>query len=322
MKARAPWAMALLAALTLTACSWRMETPDPQWPSPDAATLIRDAAAEREQAVIDAATAGSATAEGAVLATIEAADAPARLDALGGVYVAYPDATTSPSPSPTQPSLDDAVTEARDEALGQSLSVDDANLAAILGATGLAHALSAWFAQFGSATAAGQEVVVAVRPLPSDALSNTALVPGEPTAIDAATLSDLALEHDRARYAYEVIAARASEDLRAQWLARRDLQAERAEQLLAFEGVEDQRESVYVLTLDQVADAGDALATAIEVETGLAETYAELAATADAVDRPWLLNAAFDAYAQALAFGPATADAFSVPALPGLITAD
>ncbi|WP_084104368.1 hypothetical protein [Demequina sp. NBRC 110056] len=325
MRAHTTWAIAAAAALVLSACSWRAETPPPDWPSPDAATVMRDDAAEREQAVVDATSdpGVDATAATSVLVQIEDPDAQERLDALGGLYVAYPDATASPSPAPTSLALQDAVTQARDGHLADALVADDADLASLLASAGLAHALSSWFAVWvADAVADAGQPVVAERTLASPSLPHPDLLPGEATAIDATVLAQLALEHDQARYAYEVLAARAGEDLRGQWLELRALHAARAEALVSVPGVEDLREAVYVLTFDQVDDSTHALSTATGLQDALGDTYAALAVSAGAEDMPWLLNAAFDAYAQAAALGDASADAYAVPALPGLTVAE
>src|SRR5690554_4492619 len=83
----------VLAVLVLAGCSWRIETPAPAWPSPDSLTQLRDAAAERESQIIDATDGNPAagTPTTVVLNEIERGLAPVRLDALGGLYVAYPD---------------------------------------------------------------------------------------------------------------------------------------------------------------------------------------------------------------------------------------
>lgn len=311
---------ALLVVAALTGCSWRLETPTPQWPSPDAVTQMRDAAAVREQQVIDAAArqGESATAQAAVLSEIETAAAPERLDALGGVYKAYP--TSSPSPSPSDAPLDlvSAAERARDGHLADALVAEDHDLAFMLGSAGLSLALSAWYAAWvEDAITEAAQPVVELRLLMSDAVPESQPVPAV-AGVGPDILSDLALLHDQARYAYEVLAARAPEEEQSQWIERRDLQAARADALVELPGVEDQREPVYVLPDDASNDAAARMATARTLERGAGETYARLLGEVEPADMAWVLNAAFDAYAQAAAFGDPTASSYGVPALPGL----
>ncbi|WP_297082048.1 hypothetical protein [uncultured Demequina sp.] len=314
-----------LAAVGVSGCSWRAETPPPDWPSPDTTTVTRDAAAEREQAVIDAVSpfTAAATAQAHVLAELEAVAAPVRLDALGGVYVAYPDASPSPSPSgdwtaQDMPNPTEAVASARDGHLADGLTTEDPDLAALLRSAGLSQALSDWFAVWVEDRISSAELaVVEERSLSSASLPHASPVP-ESTAMPTATVAELALAHDQARYAYEVMAASASGDERDTWLQRRDLQAARASALAAQPGVEDPRSATYTLLLDDYRDHDARLSTAVALENGLGATYAGLALGARPDEVPWLLNAAFDAYAQAAAFGEPSAAAWTVPALPGI----
>lgn len=313
----------VLVALAVAGCDWRLETPPPNWPSPDPVTEVRDAAAEREQRVIDSADDfdGAGTPTYVVLNEIETAHSPVRLDALGGVYVAYPDA----SPSPTEdageasPSLPEAVAAARDGHLADAFATDDDDLALLLASAGLSHALSAWYATWVTdAIGAADQPVVAERLVPSDALAEAAgLIPAT-ASISTDTLAELALAHDQARYAYEVMAARAVEEEREQWLARRDIQAARGEALTGLTGVSDLREATYVVLGGLTVDPAVRIDYAREVETTLAATYASLLAQTDAAQWPWLLNAAFDAYAQAAVYGEPTAADYEVPPLPGI----
>ncbi|WP_152650302.1 hypothetical protein [Demequina aestuarii] len=312
-----------VAVLALAACSWRLETPPPEWPSPSPETLVRDAAAAREQAVIDATpdgagASGSTTAQAAVLSEIESVAAPARLEALGGFYVPYPHQSPSPSPSDGRVDLIGAGMGARDGHLAEALVTDDPDLAFLLSSAGLSHALSSWYSAWvEDAIAQSTEPVVAERLLDSPALPDGGPVPSA-TSIDPAVVADLVVMHDQARYAYEVLAARAADEERDRWLARRDLQDARATALAQLPGVADRRESVYVLRSEDSGDSAARLATAQDLETVAGVTYATMLNGADAEDMPWLLHAAFDAYAQAAAFGEPTAESYPVPPLPGI----
>ncbi|MFW7414003.1 hypothetical protein [Demequina sp. SO4-18] len=311
-----------VAVLALGACSWRLETPPPEWPSPGPVTVMRDAAAAREQAIVEATWGGAGadgatTAQATVLSQIESAAAQERLDALGGFYVPYPQ-SPSPSPSAERVDLIGLGVEARDGHLADALVAEDSDLAFLLASAGLSHALSSWYAAWvADAIAESTEPIVAERSIPSGSLPDSGPVPAS-TGIDTDTLAELAVMHDQARYAYEVLAARATDDERDQWLARRELQRARAAALARLPGVEDRREPVYVLTGDGSADSASRSAAARDLETRAGQTYAALLDGAPAGDVPWLLHAAFDAYAQAAAFGAPTAQSFEVPALPGL----
>lgn len=311
----------VLAVLGLAGCSWRFETPPPAWPSPDPLTQVRDAAAERESQVAKAVQEqdGAGTPSTVVLSEIEGDMAPVRLAALGGVYVAYPDDPPPNTAHEFSPSLPDVVASARDGHLADALATETEDLALLLASAGLSHALSGWYAGWvEDAIGAASEPVVSERYLPSDAL------PGEPSTLPATasgqseSLADLALTHDQARYAYEVMAARAVEEERDQWLARRDIHAARAQALAELPGVTDLREATYIVRSEHTAELAVRTETARQIEISAAATYLALLADTAVEQWPWLLHAAFDAYAQAAAYGEPTAADYPVPALPGI----
>lgn len=311
----------VLAVVVLAGCSWRVETPPPAWPSPDPSTQVRDAAAEREGQVAKATheQSGAGTPSTVVLSEIEGDMAPVRLAALGGVYVAYPDASPTPTEDGEGPSLHEAVTAARDGHMADALATETPELALLVASAGLSQALSGWYATWvEDAIGVANLPVVAERLLPSDALAEgSGLIPAS-AAMSTDTLAELALMHDQAKYAYEVMAARAVEDERDLWLARRDIQAARGEALAGLSGVEDLREATYVVLGEHTADAAVRAETARALEIGAGATYAALLAQTDTDQWSWLLHAAFDAYAQAAAYGEPTAADYPVPALPGI----
>lgn len=322
-RSAAAMTLAALTASALAGCSWRLETPAPTWPSPDAVTLARDAAAEREQAVLDALSLADGTASDAVIVAYEGDAAPVRLETLGGVYVAYPGATPSPTASPApRPDPAAAVEAARDGAMADALATDDESLAFLLESVSLSHAVTGWYAAWAEqAFTEPGTPVVEERPLTTAPTGTVAVLP-EATSVPTEALTTLAVEHDRARYLYEVMAAKAADDERSQWLARRDLQAARAAALVALPGVDDTRAAVYVVDNEAIGDAEARVAAAQTAESTLAERYVSLVADQDAAEEPWLLSAAFDAYAQAAAYAdPSTHDA-TIPALPGVASAD
>ncbi|WP_062384873.1 hypothetical protein [Demequina iriomotensis] len=291
-------------AVAIGGCSWRAETPPIPSRTPTPTVVLRDAAAEREQAVID-------TVDSSDAGVLEAGLAPERLEALGGIYVEHP--SSSPSPSPAALSFEDAVAEAIDAALADASAADDEDpgLAAMLRSIALSHA-----SVLAAEDLAGAEP--AERPMPGSD-GDGAWIPTSDTAVDGDALAALALAHDRAAFAYEVAAARAEGDERAQALVRSRIHAARAESLVALPGVEDRRTPLYDVPPIGTATAAGRAATEIEIETGLSEDYAALLDGAAAVDVTWILDAAFDAFAAAAAL-PGF-DPQSIPALPGLTVA-
>ncbi|WP_156159058.1 DUF4439 domain-containing protein [Demequina gelatinilytica] len=285
-------------------CSWRMETPPIPSRTPTPTVVLRDAAAVREQAVI-------ATADSTEAGLLEAELAPERLEALGGVYVEYPSASPAPSPSVEAATFAAAVTEAIDGALADAADAasEDPGLAAMLRSIALSHAMATTYASL-----AGAEP--AERTMPGS--GGTGLLPRDGTAVDGDLLARLALAHDQAAFAYEVAAARAEEDERADALKRSRIHAARADALVALPGVEDLREPLYDVAPVDTASATGRAAMEVALELALSEDYAALIDGADDADVAWILDAAYDAFAAAAAL-PGF-DASSVPVLPGLTT--
>jgi hypothetical protein len=300
---------ALVATGAVTGCSWRAETPPIERRTPTPEVAMRDAAAVREQAVLDAAGSG-------LLKESTARTAAAHLEALGGVYVATP----SPSPEwsatasePVPHALEDAVEAAIEGALdaASTAAASDPSLTALLRSIALSHAVA-----LDAPAAAGE--APAARPMPGT--STDSLVPAEGTAVPAATLAALAVDHDRAAFALEVGAARAEEDERLAALELAALHRARAADLIALDGVDDARAELYAVSPDSVASPASRAALALAIEIDLAERYARLLGDATADDADWILNASYDAYVRAASLpGFAATD---VPALPGLELAD
>lgn len=305
MRAATVAALAASGAALLTACDWRAETPPIERRTPAPSTVQRDQAALREQAVIDAEGTGE-------LADLEAALAPERMAALGGVYVATP----SPSPSPStsaapRPALAEAVAQARDGALADAATTEDASLAALLRSIALSHALTLWVPH-------AVEGSVEERAVPDVGLSS-GFTPGGASAVPVEALASAAVAHDRAGFVYETAAARETEDGRTAALARAALHRARAAALVAMPGVEDLRQELYTVDRAAFADAASRTALERELETSLGWNYAALLAEAAEEDAGWLLNAAFDAYAAAASLPGRTVG--DVPALPGIASA-
>jgi hypothetical protein len=303
---------ALLGVLAVSSCGIRAEEPPPSWPTPDAVTLARDEAASRERALLDALASGAEGPTKEVTAFVRGA-AEVHLTALGGVYVPFPSA--SPSPDDVAPlGFAQAVEQARDGQLAQCLAGLDQDLDFIACSAGLSHALALARGQ-STQTPEADYPPAAIAPFTSPALTSTDTSPADATW-DAALLSQLALAHDEARFAYETAAARAAEAERDYLLARRDIHAARAASLLSLDSVEDSTDSVYDIRTEQVSTTAARAATLHAIESALGWTYAAALADAPGQERSWLINGAFDSYMASINFPDFGLE--SVPALPGI----
>lgn len=341
--------IACASVLVLSACDLRLETDQTPFPSPDATTVSRNLLADAEAAVLAAATEAGASAD--AVATGAAATAQAHLDALGGVYVPYPGTTPSPTVSPAAtPGLAEAIDALRATAEDVAVSTDDANLALFARSIDLDWALRELWAARSAAIAAADEAaaLASASPTPESTTSDPAAATPEPLpgdqgaslfpladgttddaagfAPDAATgigeeaLSALALAEDEARFAYETIAAWEFGDLQAEVLDRSRLHGERSDAFAALLTsklhASDPRTPLYQLRDAKLPDPGSRESLERSIELDLGARYAALLDGASAADAAWLLNAAFDSYARAMATaGFTTAE---LPTLPGL----
>lgn len=313
--------LALTAGVVMatSACGIRLETPPSPLPSPDAVASARNALADAEAAVLEASL-------GELDPTIPGANtvAAAHLDALGGVYVAYPGSSPSPddaestaTPEPA-PSLDDAITAARTAASEVAMTTDDADLAFLATAIDLEWALRGeWAARVPAADGAATAGSAARRyPLPDGSTAASAgFVPGASTALTADVLTTLALAHDQARFAYETLAAQEFGPRRDDALARARVHDERSDALAAGLA-DDPRTPLYQLHDANLLDAPSrrALEKSMEIDLGL--RYAALLDGVTDADRAWLLNATFDSFARAMDTDGFTAT--DIPTLPGV----
>lgn len=319
-----------------TGCGIRLETPPSPLPSPDAVTAARDALAVAEAAVVDAALLDADP-------SIPGADAVARahLDALGGVYVAFPSAEPSASPSPSPgvtpeppPTLDEAIAAVRTLASDVAASSEDPDLASLATAIDLEWALRVAWAERASAgaaeapgTATQSPAPTVGPPVPPDAGptpfpradgtedADAGYLPREGTAVPQEVLTALALAHDEARFAYETLAAQEFGPRRDDALARARLHDERSD-ALAMGLSSDPRTPLYQLRDADLLNPESRRLLERTIELDLATRYAALLDAATQADKAWLLNATFDAYARAMA-----TDGFTVadiPSLPGL----
>ncbi len=170
-------AMACVSAFSISACDLRLETEPIVFPSPDATTLERDSLADAAAMVLAAASDAGTSADDVAVGA--ATTAQAHLDALGGVYVAYPSAPPSPSPSPTpSPTLTEAIAGVRATAESVAASTEDANLAFLARSITLDWSLRELWAKRVAADAAAAKVA-------ADALAQASVSPPpDPSASD------------------------------------------------------------------------------------------------------------------------------------------
>lgn len=320
--------LAVVMAMLVSGCGVRWETEPPMFPTPDAVTVARDALADAEDAVREA-----ATREGADAYSRAAA---AHLDVLGGVYVAYPGETPSPSPTPLpEPTLEEAVSQARATAEEVAAGTDDADLAFLARSIDLEWALrNLWAAREETTADAGETASASPTPVPGtdedspidaelvwfpladgSTMDAAGFVPTHTTALSQDALSSLALAEDEARFAYETLAAQEFAQDRETALARAAIHAERSDALAALLDT-DPRTPLYQLRDVDLLDPDARRALERSLETDLAVRYSTLLDGASAADAAWLLNASFDAWARAMRTeGFAASD---LPTLPGL----
>ncbi len=349
-------AVVCAAVLALSACDLRLETEPVVFPSPDATTVARDSLAIAESRVVAAASDAGVSADDVAVGA--AATAQAHLDALGGVYVAYPGATLSPSPSaaPT-PTLAAAIADVRATAESVAASTEDVNLAFLARSINLDWALrELWAARVAADSAAAlalesptddssgsdpaitQPSLAEPERLPGD--SGNAYFPGADGAVAEASadgagfapdsiavtgltteqLTALAVAEDEARFAYETIAALEFSTRRDDVLAKSRLHGARSDALAALFASDmpasDPRTPLYQLRDANLADPDSRVSLARSIEIDLGARYSVLLDGAPADDATWLVNAAFDAYARAMATGGFTAG--DLPTLPGI----
>jgi len=326
--------VAASVALTTAGCDLRLEADTIVYPSPDAVTVARDTLADAESAVLTAADTAGASADD--VAAEASATAQAHLDALGGVYVAYPDTTPEPTASATPaPTLSEAIDEARAIAEEVAASNLDPGLAFLARSIDLDWALREQWATIvpadtaddaddsdnaGTSDTAGTSDETTYFPLANGSTADSAgFAPSAATTgLSEDALSDLALREDEARFTYETIAALEFDSLRDVALARARLHEERSDALASLL-TSDPRTPLYQLRDANLPDPDSRDALQRSVETDLGARYAALLDGAYAADAAWLLNSAFDSYARAMA--TAGFEASDLPQLPGLKTA-
>lgn len=341
--------LALAVVLPLAACGLRLETPPPAEPSPDALEQVRGRTAEDAlDLAADAETLVATAPDGparAVLADV-AAFSTLHAEAAGGRYESgLPDPTPSPSATATATSAPDVaglLAELVDDAAVAAADADavaDGPLARLVAsvatsrdeladrlaaATGLPRPTPAG----GAGTPDAEPSPAATSPAPTDpgagASATGTATPGTDDAgapgAEPGALATLALAHDEAAYGYEVVAARRSDDARAQAAeaaARHRLDADAWARAAGVAGrPADPRRAAYALPpgLDDPAVLDDLVR---RLESGVADAYAAATAAADAGARADLVSGLREAHATATARGAAP---IPFPGVPELAT--
>ncbi|GAA1623626.1 DUF4439 domain-containing protein [Georgenia ruanii] len=308
-------AVALAAAAALAGCGLvRFDTPPAEPASPSAAEVLRQDEAVRADRL--AATVAEITAAPGVAPVLERVGAHARahVDALGGVWVAWPEGAPEgvatqapPTAPPTGATGRDVLSELTAGAAGAragALSTSDGHLAAALLAVAVSRAADA--ADLAAALGT-QAPASTAAPMTPEALGTL--------KVDGADVQVL----DAARFALETVAARTSGETRARAVRQVGELQGLVDAALAA-GAPDERRGAYDLGMGEPAAGGSAAsdtlgpeqAVAVAAEQRLLAHWTSVAAAAPPGQREAPVAAAEDAAAQLRAWGG------QLPALPGL----
>ncbi|MCB2178182.1 MAG: ferritin-like domain-containing protein [Actinomycetales bacterium] len=311
-------ALALAAGLAvgpLTGCAaLRVESGPPVTPSADAVEQARQRQAIGAARVVTAADDADATTDGAKAAIVDVRSAArTQLDALGGVWVPFPESTTTspaptgtPTPAPDPEPLLDVLAEESSSALADAATVSDGRLARLFAAIGVERRLAA--ARL--ALAEGADVPATAAPVDPEQI---------PVGLSAVALGPAIASEDALGLAWEVTAARSSGTARTEAAAIAAEHRARAATWAAVTEVAgtglDPRRASYDLpeaVLDPEADPADRLSALAGLEDELATLWLDLVVAAAPGARMPLIDA-FAAAAQHSAHLTGT-----VPALPGM----
>lgn len=290
-----------VSVAVLAGCSVRLETPEPSWPSPSADTVLRD-----ELAAAMSSIESQAQTHGDTLAQQIAQE---HLELLGGVYVAYPSANAAPSASPTTASASaasptttaDAVAAAVETASTVASETQDENLRRLATSIELAWSLFLWSA--GSPRDPDPALVEGITPWEAVRTLEAPTTP-EPWC-------ELALAHDEARFAYEVIAAHSTDVARDEALARAAAHGEIAAAYTVPCG-SDVLTPMYQLSGVDLATPEGLATLSRAVETTTALLASALAVQASGTERGCLLAQAYTSWIAAMAHGE------PLPHVPGI----
>lgn len=302
-------AFALAAALTTTACL-RLDTPPPEHPELTAAESARQGAAIDAAVIAEAAARigpGQEEHVAAALAAI-AADAHAQVEALGGIWIAWPEGApegvATPAPSPT---ADPAIT-------------DPAGVLALLDASWGAARAAATSADATEAESLTLAAVTVSRAAQATRLADAIGVPAPnhtdpanplvPDALPGVEDSDLVIAYDSARYGLETAAARLPEPY-AGWAAARAGQVRAALEAALARGAEDRRQPAY--PSGSATTHPDALEMARAAEESLLGLVQSSLESAEPDQRAALIDAATTSATLLARLGG------TLPALPGIV---
>lgn len=314
--------LALLGAvLVLSGCGLRLETPPPEPLVPDAVEIVRSRTVDDALALaagaadLTAARSGTAAPDDPLTAVLAdtAAFSTAHAEQLGGVYdsglpVPTPTATATATPTPvTDPAaLLTLVATAADTARTDADAVEDGQLARLLASVATARA--SLRDRLGAAL--GSTPPEPVAPAPSPAASV------QPGPLTPETYADLVVAEDEVGYAYEVVAAKLSDDARAAAQADAAAHRARAEAWARESGIDgtaiDPRRTAYALP-SGIDDPAVAVELGRTLELRLTVAYASAVAVAPAGARTAVLEAFRTADAEATAHG---APPVAFPGLP------
>jgi hypothetical protein len=331
-------AVALAGVLALAGCDLRLETPPPVTPTPDAVEQVRDATARDAVALADAAEEAAAGAPvevaGVLLQVAEASRAHA--DALGGVYVQFPEHPEGPDAATDDAAADDAATDdaepdgeaagAEDAAPGPPADpasvLEELSLAASAARSAADSVADGDFARLLASVAVGRLLLAEAlaRATGAEAVAPDLAVPATaPAGLAPEDLAVVVRSEDAAGLVWEVAAARSADEAREAAARRAVVHRDRAQAWAVAAGVagtaDDPRRSTYDLPDDLVAAGATqeaVLAVGERVEADLAVVYASLVARADPGARGELVDAVAEYARRAVAAGAAA------PTFPGL----
>lgn len=343
--------LAAVAAVALTACGVRLETPPPPPPTPDAAETLRQRTVA-DALLLQELAAATGHPDPAVQLLLDAVEEAARAheDALGGVYdpgtgaqdgapdpaagppTPSPAAAPSPTDGPAAPEGDDTAggqdaEPADDAAVGRLVATlaetagtalagadeaADGSVARLLGAVAVNRLL---LGERLAAVAGVGDGAVGAGTSPWDDLD--AIPVALPTDLPGSAALPLVTAEDLAGQSWEVVAARRDGDGRSAAADRAAAHRARAQAWaeatdVAGSGLDPRRTSYALPDGVLSGDAAQAASDLAALETRLADAYASLVAQAGPGARRHLVAASADA---AGAAADLTGD---VPAFPGM----
>ena len=292
--ARITAALALLGVLA--ACSVRLETPPQAEPSPGPVEQVRARTLDDATELTAAANAALATHPDKAIAAVltDVAEFSTQHAAqLGPAYDSglTPSPTTTPTPLTARPTdvLDDLGAATR-TALTDADAVDDPGLARLVASIATARDQLTRRLARAAGTKTPDLTVETPAPAPAQPTSTASATPEPGAAPDG--LAALVLAHDQAGYAFEVIAAQQSGDLRDRAVASAADHRAQAQRWATTAGLadtkDDPRRAAYAVP-DGLSKATTARKLAVSLESAVTEANAALVAGTNPGERvPYL----------------------------------